>query len=219
MKHIKKYFLTGVLVFLLAGICFPDTEEDYNKTAFTGNDGANVRAGDNMNFESLCQLESSTPLKVIGKRYSWFKVELPKEAHLYIKNDYVEMVSEKGHGFVNAMDVNLRAGPGTNYSILGQVSKPDKLTIISEINGWYEIEPPEGTAGWIHSSQVRFSPEESDKDTRIIIEKKKASGTEQKKDTAPRASAASNIKLRGRMPLDPEVPKHQSNLRISAPKQ
>jgi len=102
-------------------------------------------------------LDKLDPIKIVGKRYSWYKIALPKRAHLYIKNDYVDVSSKKKTYKVNGENVNLRAGPGTKYSILGQVSKPKKLNVLGEEGGWYKIEPPDATAGWIHSSQVRFS--------------------------------------------------------------
>ena len=108
-------------------------------------------------IEILVKLKKCDPVKIIDKRYSWFKIVLPETAHLYIKNDYVGIINKKGAGKVNATRVNLRAGPGTKYSILGQVSSPQELQVVSEKDDWYEIKPPEETAGWIHASQVMFN--------------------------------------------------------------
>lgn len=123
-----------------------------------------MRAGDNINFESLCKLKQGAPVKILDKRYSWFKIALPKNAYLYIKDEYVDLALGKDTGTVNARRVNLRAGPGTEYSILGQVSKQEKLKVTSEKDGWYKIEPPDGTAGWIHSTQVEFDLKEAVKE-------------------------------------------------------
>ncbi|MBU1061273.1 MAG: SH3 domain-containing protein [Candidatus Omnitrophica bacterium] len=132
-------------------------EEEFPKLGFVKNKGANIRAGDNINYESLCKLEKGDPIKIIGKRYSWYKIILPKKAHIYIKDDYVDLTEQKGIGIVNASRVNLRAGPDTKYSITGQVSKPQELNIVSETDGWYAIEPPKGTTGWINSSQIMYT--------------------------------------------------------------
>lgn len=147
--------LIGALLFS-HGLGFSDTKEEFPEIGFAKDNGSNVRAGDNVNFESLYKLRKGDPVKIIDKRYSWFKIVLPKSAHLYIKNDYVDVDLDEGVGKVNAVRVNLRAGPATKYSILGQVSKPQELNVVSEKDGWYEIEPPEGTAGWVHASQISF---------------------------------------------------------------
>lgn len=156
MKFAKIVTMLFILSFILIGVCFADEEETLSKIGFVKNNGANVRAGDNINFETLCRLEKGDPVKIIGKRYSWFKIILPKKAHIYVKNDYVDLDPEKDIGVVNALRVNLRAGPGTRYSILSQVSRPEMLNVLSEKDGWYKIEPPERTPGWMHSSQIMF---------------------------------------------------------------
>lgn len=174
MKLIRIVLLVFVLSFLLNGISFANEAEVLEKNGFAKNDGSNVRAGDNVNFEILCELGKDEPIKVIGERYSWFKILLPKKAHIYIKNDYVDLSLENREtGTVNAIRVNLRAGPDTKYSILGQVSKPKELRIISEENGWYKIEPPNGVAGWIHSNQVTFSSESIAMETEASVEESK----------------------------------------------
>ena len=159
----------GVCIFFLCcaiSPCFSATNEEPKEkfpcAGYIKTDTATVRAGDNANFEALCTLEKADKIKVMDKRYSWLKILLPQKAYLFIKKDYVDLtLDEKGIGIVNATNVNLRAGPGTRYSILGQVSKPEKLYIASEENGRYKVFPPYGISGWLHESQVDISePEE-----------------------------------------------------------
>jgi len=146
-----------ILFFVMPIIGFAD-ETEIPKIGFVKNDGSNVRAGDNINFESLCSLDRLDPVKIIDKRYSWFKIALPKKAHIYISSDFVDVISEEMRtGQVNASRVNFRAGPGTKYSILGQASKSQEIDMISEKDGWYKIMPPDGTAGWIHENQLVFN--------------------------------------------------------------
>lgn len=174
MKTLKIVFLMVMLSFILQGISLAEEDErNIPESGYINTCIAEVKAGDNDNFETLCVLKKSDQVKIIDKRYSWLKIVLPKEAALYISKDYVDLTSdEKGIGIVNASSVNLRAGPGTRYSILGQVSKPEKLYMISEEDGWYKIEPPYGTTGWVHSNLVNISGDD-------------AEYNEPKKDTAP----------------------------------
>ncbi|MFA4992261.1 MAG: SH3 domain-containing protein [Candidatus Omnitrophota bacterium] len=161
MKYIG-IFASLFIAFLILEPAYPaetnDLKEGFVGIGYVKNDAAKVRSGDNVNFETLCTLEKSYPVNIIGKRYSWYKISLPKQARVYINKDYVDpLYDQKNIGIVNASNVNLRAGPGTNYSIIGQVSDFEKLSVVSEENGWYEIEPPEGLIGWIHDSQVRLN--------------------------------------------------------------
>jgi uncharacterized protein YgiM (DUF1202 family) len=160
MKYIKSLIVMLSLFALTTAYAQEEAKENFPKIGHVKNDGAAVRSGDNANFESLCVMSKSDSVKVIDKRYSWLKILLPRKAFLYINKDYVDLTSdEKGVGIVNASNVNLRAGAGTRYSIVGQVSKPEKISIVSEDNGWYKVEPPYGTTGWIHSDQITLAEE------------------------------------------------------------
>lgn len=162
MKYIKIFIVTFSL-FTLTAYGQENAEEKFPKTGYVKNDGSVVKAGDNINFESLCVLSKSESVKIVDRRYSWLKIILPRKAALYINKDYVTLTSdEKGIGIVNASNVNLRAGPGTKYSIIGQISKPEKVSILSEDAGWYKIEPPYGSTGWISSNQIDIAKEENE---------------------------------------------------------
>ena len=155
----------GVLIiilslFTLTAYAQEEAEEKFPRAGYVKDSGAIVRAGDNANFENLCALSKSDSVKIIERRYSWFKILLPRKAALYVSKDYVTLTSdEKGIGIINAGNVNLRAGAGTRYAIVGQISKPEKVSILSEEPGWYKIEPPYGTVGWVLSSQITLAEE------------------------------------------------------------
>lgn len=157
MKPARILILIFAFFILFCGDYLFAADEDFPKIGFVKNDGANVRAGDNVNFETLCKLRKGDPVTITDRRYSWFKILLPTNAYVYINSDYVDPDYVKAEtGVVNAQRVNLRAGPDTKYSIVGQVSEPESVKIISEENGWYKIEPPAQTTGWLHSDLVTF---------------------------------------------------------------
>jgi len=52
---------------------------------------------------------------------------------------------------VTATTVNLRSGPGTEYSILGQVSAGDSLQVTGGLEDWYRIYIPHMSLfAWIY---------------------------------------------------------------------
>jgi len=178
MKFIKS-FIVILSLFTLTAYAQEEIKEKFPKVGYIKNDGAIVKAGDNINFENLCTLSKSDSVKVIERRYSWFRILLPRKASLYVNKDYVVLTSdEKGIGIINANNVNLRAGAGTRYSIIGQISKPEKISILSEEAGWYKIEPPYGTTGWMHSSQI------------ALAEENEVKNAEQKKNTVKEVNVA-----------------------------
>jgi uncharacterized protein YgiM (DUF1202 family) len=188
--------ISGLIIILslvtLTAYAQEEAKEKFPKTGYAKDNSAIVRAGDNDNFENLCTLSKSDFVKIIDRRYSWFKILLPRKAALYVSKDYVALTSdEKGIGIINASNVNLRAGAGTRYSIVGQISKPEKVSILSEETEWYKIEPPYGTTGWVLSSQIILAEEEAE-------EEGQANNPEQK-------SAAKEVKEEKAAPLVPAV--------------
>ncbi|MFH1782402.1 MAG: SH3 domain-containing protein [Candidatus Omnitrophota bacterium] len=156
MQYAKIILIASLYFLAISSYSLGQEGMTYPRTAFIKNDGSNARAGYNTNFQSIYRFEQSDPIKIIGEYFDWYKVMLPKKASVYIKKDYVNKLS-RNIGLLNATKVNLRSGPDLKYAVLGQISEPEKVYITSEKDGWYEIQPPKDTAGWIHKSQIVFS--------------------------------------------------------------
>jgi cell wall-associated NlpC family hydrolase len=57
-------------------------------------------------------------------------------------------------GTVTATHLNVRAGPGTNYRVLGSVPGGTTLKILQQQGGWYKVQTPKGSVGWSSSKYV-----------------------------------------------------------------
>jgi len=73
--------------------------------------------------------------------------ETPSQPEVIVKRD----------GIVNVSSLNVRTGPGTEYSKVGSVSFNDDVTILDEQKGWYEIEG-NGVKGWASSTYIDDIP-------------------------------------------------------------
>ena len=51
--------------------------------------------------------------------------------------------------YVNTETLNVRENAGKQYNVVGQVNKGDKVTAVSENNGWTEIETENGIKGFV----------------------------------------------------------------------
>ncbi len=47
-------------------------------------------------------------------------------------------------------NVNLRSGPGTNYSVKWKFGSGFPLKVVEEKDSWYKVEDFEGDTGWLH---------------------------------------------------------------------
>ena len=155
---LRKIFFTVIAIGFLSTPALGN-EEVFPFLAQTINDKINVRAGGNINFERLCQLNKGETLVVVAKEYGWYKIQIPLKAQVYISKKYV--VREQGAlGKVTAKDVNVRALPNITASVVGRMTTDDKVYILEELPEWYKIEPTEKTYGWIAQDMVAFTSQD-----------------------------------------------------------
>ncbi len=76
----------------------------------------------------------------------------------------------KEYGEITGSSVNIRAGAGINYEILGKLNEGDKVSIFSSAFGWHEMQLPPDCFGWIHSDYVAVMepPAEGEKITGVL---------------------------------------------------
>ena len=56
---------------------------------------------------------------------------------------------------VTGSRVNLRHGPGTRYSVVGQLTEGAKVEVLSDPgDGWVELQAQGGTAGWMYDAYL-----------------------------------------------------------------
>jgi len=58
------------------------------------------------------------------------------------------------HGVVTAETLNVRAGGNLNYEVLTRLEQGDRVEILSQAYGWYEINLPVRCYGWMHRDYV-----------------------------------------------------------------
>ncbi|HEY3856405.1 MAG TPA: SH3 domain-containing protein [Verrucomicrobiae bacterium] len=68
----------------------------------------------------------------------WYKIAMPTNIPAWIKIDYIDPATKA----VKVHRVNLRGGPGENYSVVGRLEKGAMLNELRDDKGWVAIEPP-----------------------------------------------------------------------------
>lgn len=107
----------------------------------------NVRGRPGLIGEVITQVTNGEPVTVIEEidlKHSgpeepsaWAKIVLPDKAHAWVFARYVDE-----NNTITANKLNLRGGPGENYSILGRLQKGDTVQKTGEKGNWIEIAPP-----------------------------------------------------------------------------
>src|SRR5205814_3755053 len=69
---------------------------------------------------------------------AWAKIVLPTNTLVWINTAFIDSASKT----VKPKKLNIRSGPGENYSVLGTLKQGDAVKEVSTKEEWTQIEPP-----------------------------------------------------------------------------
>jgi SH3-like domain-containing protein len=131
-----------------------------DQVGLVAGDRVNVRAQPTIFSEVVTQLGKGEPVVLLeeialsepraGDEARWFRIRLPKGATAWVHADFVDADQQA----VRATRLNLRAGPGENFSILGRLEQGAAVRVIRPVDEWLEIEPPEHAYAFIAARLV-----------------------------------------------------------------
>ena len=140
--------LLGITTTILTGFVFPTHSQDLVRVT---HDRVNVRGGPSVNSEVIIHLQKDEQVAVVeivrtnsaavGENGDWAKIRLPSDTPVWV---YAPFVDAKGR-VVRSERLNVRAGPGLNFSILGSLAKGAPISSIRTLDDWMEIEAPTNT--------------------------------------------------------------------------
>jgi len=132
---------------------------------------ANLRAKPSLNSEILISLKKGQQIHQIGTAHDpkapadepkeWVEVTAPIGTKVWIFAALVDPASKT----VRSAKVNLRAGPGRNYSEVGYLLQGAAIQELRSADGWIQIAAPEGSVtGYIARDLVNAAPD-------LVVEK------------------------------------------------
>ncbi len=104
----------------------------------------NLRAKPLPTAEVVGQVATTDVLTAKTMDSQWAEVVPPTNVDLWILGDYV-----KDGSIQSRQKVNVRAGPGMNFAIVGQLGPGDRVTPRGMMTEWVKIVPPESCSLWI----------------------------------------------------------------------
>ena len=104
----------------------------------------NVRSGPDTSYDKLGLVTEGEVFTVINEENGWYQIVYPTEnaESAWIIDDYVALSqNDTLPASVSAQttNVNIRSGPGTEYTWLGQLEYGTKYAVVGEQGYWYEI--------------------------------------------------------------------------------
>jgi uncharacterized protein YgiM (DUF1202 family) len=150
-------FVFAFTVIVLAPV-FLGAQENTPKEGVLTGDKVRVRTGPGTNHKILIELRKGTKILVLTKEKDWYKIQMPGDVILWVSKNYIKEIKDREGltGEINAKNVNVRTGIGTNDVKVGQVNKGDKVRIIGSKQGWYKIRPPKGFTAYIFAKYVNL---------------------------------------------------------------
>jgi uncharacterized protein YraI len=127
----------------------------------------NVRGQAKLNSEVVAHLtkgEVVTVIEEITLKHSapdepsaWAKILLPSGARVWINGNYLDADKKT----VAARKLNLRGGPGENYSVLGLLLRGETFTQVKTKDEWLQIEAPTNAYGYVAAQYLQQRPPEA----------------------------------------------------------
>ncbi len=149
----KIFFFTLIIATFAVPWVFADSDEPFLGEVTA--DKVNVRAGPNLNFEVIYQFNKGDLITITQSQYNWYKLKLPSSCILFVNKKFLKKKSDGSYA-VKGSNVNIRTGAGLNFNVVGQISKKDKVNVVSTSSEWYGINACENCFGWIYAKYVKF---------------------------------------------------------------
>lgn len=121
----------------------------------------NVRAKPTIHSEVITQMQDGEEVVVeevilrpeaAGKDPArWAKIAYPTKASAWVHSLYIDPASST----VKPKKLNVRAGPGENYTVVGSLRSGDTVAQLGSKGDWLLIQPPEGTTAYIAAKLLR----------------------------------------------------------------
>jgi hypothetical protein len=145
-----KYYRLWPALWLGAALACPLLAEQVATVTGTR---VNVRGQANLRSEVITQLRSGDRVVVLeeiaaadpkmGEPTRWARIQLPDTTTVFVFAPYVDPATKT----VKVNRLNLRGGPGENFSVLGRLTRGERVKEVQTTASWMEIEtPPEAHA-------------------------------------------------------------------------
>ena len=157
-----------------------------NKRGTVTNGPLNVRSGPGTSYSKLGKIAKGATVTLVSQVKTstgaiWYKYKYDSSRYGYLASQYVtvsdiptnvETALTNKQATVVEGPLNVRSGPGTTYSKLGQLAQGKTVTLISQIkntagNIWYKYQFGDGKYGYIYSQYVKVSDVPQDVETAL----------------------------------------------------
>lgn len=160
--RLRKRIGTLTLIAALLGSGLP-LRADSTGTVTAGR--VNVRSRPSLAGEVVAQLGRGQEVRVLGPAdtrgatdladQDWLRIALPEGVPAWVSESFLDPATRR----VVPSRLNVRAGPGEDYGVLGTIPRGTEVRPIDGGDGWVRIEPPPGLAAYVSADFVVIAPD------------------------------------------------------------
>jgi len=126
----------------------------------------NVRSGPGTSTPEIGEVVKGDKLTVFESSQGWYKVELSDGSMGWVSGRFVKVDDAQDspgvmQAVVDATNVNIRSGPGTDHNIIGKVDRGERLGILEQTGNWFKVELVQGGIGWIADQLINIEEAEA----------------------------------------------------------
>ena len=125
----------------------------------------NVRGQAAINSEVVTHLQKNQPITLLeeitlkkakqDEPSRWYRIALPPNVGVWVHSSYVDADTKT----VKPRRLNVRSGPGENYSILGRLEQGAAVNQLEAKGVWLKISPPTNSYAFVAAHLVEKAPE------------------------------------------------------------
>lgn len=146
--HIFTYTILLSLIVILAW-----AQPSPAATAVIKGSVVNIRQGPGTGHEIAGTLYQNTEVAILESKDGWKKIQLGS-LNGWVADSLLQVKKEEIRLQVTADKANLRSGPSTSSSQVGQLRKGDSLILLDVEGEWYKVQVPGGSSAYIASFLV-----------------------------------------------------------------
>lgn len=119
----------------------------------------NVRSGPGLNYSKTGVVYKGASLTIIETQGQWSHVKLSSGSEGWVYSSYITSQLSSSNSTqvkenVKASYLNVRTGPGKEYSIKTVTTYGTQVTILNKSGEWYNVELPNKTTGWVSAKYI-----------------------------------------------------------------
>lgn len=130
-------------------------------------DVVNLRKGPDTSYSKAGQVKAGQILPVYAEKNSWYQIQAPGVGQAWIagwltsvhnttsQTGTSQNTTQQKYGKIMTDVLNVRSGPGTNYTLLTKIGLNEVHEIVEQKEGWYKIKVGE-QLGWVTADYVEL---------------------------------------------------------------